>query len=258
MAPKVGGVAPFTDPCKDQWVNVTWMPHTALSQTSHICLTVHSAHVVLDDSFSTTSNNVEWRVQIGIYGIANLPLAPIQSYTKSSPVVKRTRDNLPNITIQKATHQCVWDNFLHMPIRWRDLPRDSYFLFEILRNGNIVYHATMPFFNRYGKLSTGLQKLQLQAGPLNNPNRNYGLVATTSEKNMDIDDDPVWKAVLIVDELERMEARNRNNPNLSGRDNDDNTFGRTPSVPWLDAMMKERAKQQINEAFTDTSVRDIL
>jgi hypothetical protein len=250
MAPKGGGL-PSSDPSKDHWVNVTWMPHTALSQTSHVCLTIRSAHVVLDDPFSVTK--FEWKVRVGLYGVAGLPLIPIKLHTKSSPVVKRTRENFQRVTVQRATHQCLWDYFVHMPIRWKDLPRDSYLHYEVLCGDKLAYQATMPFFSRYGKLSTGLQKLQLSSAPLD-PNRNYGRATTSNistNEGDDDDEDPVWKAVVVLDQLEQMETRARTHPHISGNENN---FGQIPSVPWLDAMMKERAKREISEALVDGPV----
>lgn len=335
MPPKGGGVTgnstntgssnnPFHEPNdalllqqQQQWVNVTWMPHTALSQTSHVCLTIHSAQVVLlnedgtflsanrsSNSNSSTIENVEWRIQMSIHGIGNVPLAPISTHTQAATVMRRTtRDHLPSstsstrriITIQKATHECHWDSFTYLPLRWRDLTRDSYLLIEIARTTAtdkededvVMYHTTIPFFTQYGKLETGLQKLKLRHGPLTNPtNRNYGLVrngtANCKKETSDDDDDPVWKSVLILDQLERMETAERglqerihtnsghnnhhpmnNNMSKNGTLHTDindnyianNTFGRIPSVPWLDTMMKERAIQEIQDDYcVDTAV----
>jgi len=108
----------------------------------------------------------------------------------------------------------------------------------------------MPFFSQYGKLKTGLQKLELSSSPLD-AKRNYGLVpfGAKNKDNDDNDDDPVWKAVLMLDQLERMEARARIKP-ASGE-----VFGEVPSVPWLDALQKERAKQIIADAMADGDVR---
>ena len=248
MAPKGVGLV-TADPAKDQWVNVTWMPHTALSQTSHVCFTIRSAQVVLDDPFFTKID--EWRVRIGMYGVAGLPLTAIKLQTKSSEVVQRTRENVSRITVRRATHQCVWDYFVHLPIRWRDLPRDSYLHFEILNGDKIVYQTTMSFFSRYGKLSTGLQKLSLSSSRLD-PDRNYGLAASSHTSNSDEDDeDPVWKAVLVLEQLEQMEARMRSNPHHLPNEA---TFGNIPSVSWLDALMKERALKELNEALLDGPV----
>lgn len=252
MAPKGGGLT-AADQAKEQWINVTWMPHTALSQTSHVCLTIRSAQVVLEDPFST-GNNAEWSVRIGMYGVAGLPLTPVLLNTKSAELVRRTRENLPRFTVRRATHQCVWDYFVQLPIRWRDLPRDSYLHFEILCGERVIYQRTMPFFSQYGKLSTGLQKLSLSSIPLD-PDRNYGLAAAYNASIIeDEDDDPVWEAVLILDRLERMEARMRSNPHHSSNEY---IFGTIPNVPWLDAMMKERAVKEVSEALVDGPVRDL-
>lgn len=149
--------------------------------------------------------------------------------------------------VSKATHNCVWDCFVHIPIRWRDLPRDAYLHLEVLGQAeSVVYQTTMPFFSQYGKLVTGLQKLDLSSFPLD-PNRNHGLVSANAKK--DDDDNPAWKAVVTLDRLERIEERSRTNPAAN------ETFGQMPSVPWLDAMLKERAKQVIADVITDGTVR---
>jgi hypothetical protein len=314
---------------QQQWVNVTWMPHTALSQTSHVCLTVHSAHVVLLNEDGTVVNTTtmmrsppqcydeapEWRIQMSIRGFGNVPLAPITTETKAATVTKRTTDHLPSvsasssssksspqriITIQKATHECHWDYFAYMPLRWRDLPRDSYLFIEILRGtttekedeSEVVYHTTIPFFTQYGKLVTGLQKLRLYRGPwTNSTNKNYGLSLdrNVKDKMVDKDDDPVWKSVLILDQLERMETAERgaqpermhtnrdnltqngkihhnnnvlqtsNDNHINNYHNSNDAFGQIPTVPWLDAMMKERATQEIHNAYcVDSAVRPLL
>ena len=329
MPPKVGGAAvhnqnisnPFQDSndslqqqqqLQQQWVNVTWMPHTALSQTSHVCLTIHSAQVVLlDDNIrrgsGRTPSDKEWRIQMSIHGLGNLPLAPLSTHSKTATVTKRTRDRMLQtqqqqqkriIAIQHATHECHWDDWVDLPLRWRDLTRDSFLLLQIqCRRGTttwgddgrhdahshnddddddddtVVYHTTIPFFTLYGTLVTGLQKLRLTRGPWTNPtNRNYGLVRdprTEQEeenRNHDENGDAVWNQVLILDQLSRMELttdrsgpeRNPNNNSHPtpphGRHHESPhghhpTFGRNPSVPWLDTMMKERAMQEIQDAY---------
>jgi hypothetical protein len=69
----------------------------------------------------------------------------------------------------------------------------------------------MPFFSRYGKLSTGLQRLELESDPLP-ADRNHGLQP--------------------LQPLGSKSAPTKERPN---------SFGQTPSVPWLDALQKERA-----------------
>jgi len=267
MAPKAGTLpAGLVDPTKEKWVTTAWIPHTTLSQTSHVCLTIRSAHVVLDMlSYPVSENLPEWRVRIGVFGIAGLPLLPVQVHTTAASVLQRpsrqddddqseTTTGAPLRTmmvVSKATHDCQWDAFVHVPIRWRDLPRDAYLVFEILSHGDtVVYQTTMAFFSRYGKLKMGLQKLELSTSPPD-PHRNHGLSPVgTNEKEDSNDDDPVWQAVLLLDELERMEERARTN--LGATD----TFGQIPSVPWLDKLEKERAKKIIAEAMQEKDVSD--
>lgn len=252
MSPKI-----LIDPTKEKWVNVTWLPHTNLSQSSHVCLSVRSAHAILDE-LEYTLEDREWNIRIGVYGLAGLPLVPVQSHTPAAACKRRDRRRSSSkkqepttaASVSFATHDCHFHYFVNVPIRWRDLPRDAYLLFEVLGQGDcVVYRTTMPFFTQYGKLKTGLQKLALSSSPLDS-SRNHGLVSQDDSCSDNGDDyDPVWKAVLMLDQLERMEARARTNPAAA------EVFGEIPSVPWLDALQKERAKRVIAEAIADGNVR---
>jgi hypothetical protein len=133
----------------EKWVEVTWMPHTTLSQTSHVCLTIRSAHASLDALL--TDRPQEWKVNVSVYGVAGLLLVPVLSHTPAAQVSsrKRARDEsatataeqpsrAPRPTVSQATHDCIWDTFVQIPIRWRDLPRDAYLLFEVLGQADTV------------------------------------------------------------------------------------------------------------------------
>ena len=247
MATKSGSLtAGIADPTKEKWVTITWIPHTTLSQSSHVCLTIRSAHLVLDAlSYPVDDNLPEWRIRISVFGIAGLPLVPVQVHTTAAPVLKCTGEvpSSSRLVLSKATHDCQWDTFVHVPIRWRDLPRDAYLLFEVLSHSEgAVYQTTMPLFSRYGKLKGGLQKLKLISAPPS-PYLNHGLVGLCEEED---ENDPVWQAILVLYELERMEERTRTN--LA------ETFGQTPCVPWMDHLEKERAKRVIAEALEQKNV----
>jgi hypothetical protein len=103
----------------------------------------------------------------------------------------------------------------------------------------------MPFFSRYGKLSTGLQRLELESDHLP-ADRNHGLqpLRPLGENRDDWGDDPVWKASCILHELEQQEERSRSAPTKERP----NSFGQTTSVPWLDALQKQRALQILEAA----------
>jgi Phosphoinositide 3-kinase C2 len=287
MAPRIGHHAPAlsSDPNQDKWVHVTWMPHTALSQKSYVCLTIRSAHVVFDELAASSSSSSprndfdpqrlpilreppEWRVRVGVYGIAGLPLIPLQLHTTSALVVSKrasgntaTLSSRPRIAVADATHDCVWDYFVTIPIRWRDLPRDAYLHLQVLESTNdrVVHQGIQPFFSQYGRLATGLQKLELGDGsvPLE-PDRNHGLCGPSASSYMKQETtvdhrneaDHVWNAVLALDHLEKIEERTRTNPPGTFSNND--TFGQIPSVPWLDALMKERATAIVDESLNTT------
>jgi Phosphoinositide 3-kinase C2 len=283
-----GKVAPPSD-SQEKWVNVTWMPHSALSQTSHVCLIIRSAHATFDpiydrhysSEFYTDENPVEWKIRIGVYGISGLLLVPVYTNSTAAPLVSRrkskhltkeqnigqrhsdvkeystisSRDCLMT-TILNATHDCWWDCLVQIPIRWRDLPRDAYLHFEVLGQHNVIVSSTtLPLFSKYGKLVTGLQKLKLESKPLH-ADINYGLESFGSEYEnfakhdySDDQQDPVWKACCILDQLSRLEKQSRS-PTMNNNDD----FGNIPCVPWLDSMLKVRAEQIIAEASIGSDV----
>jgi hypothetical protein len=214
-------------------------------------------------------------------------------------------------SVHKSTHVCRWDNnngsnnsknnnnnvgrsMIQIPLRWRDLPRDAYLEFALKgsRGDEALYEtATLSFFDDYGKLRSGLNKLPLfrkgshkntqSSDNNNNNNANPGLASTTrlpSSQWQDCDDDPVWKASKILDQLDRFEdqqssSSNSNNNNATGRlnqrqlrnlprkpgsreaspfrnhrgSNTGSNFGDIPSVPWLDKMAREYCEQTLQE-----------
>jgi hypothetical protein len=142
----------------DKWVPVSWMPHTTLSQTSHVCVEIRSALVVQDvlnsillnrsntshtgaANASLDSSN-EWRVQATIQGLAGLhmvsSLVPCQ--TPAAVVEDSASSSSSSVLSQLATlganRVCKWDRVLHLPMRWRDLPRDAYLQLEVVAEKN--------------------------------------------------------------------------------------------------------------------------
>jgi hypothetical protein len=105
----------------------------------------------------------------------------------------------------------------------------------------------MPFFSRYGKLSTGLQRLKLESYPLAT-DLNHGLqpLQPQGENTNDWgdDEDPVWKASCILHELEQQEESSKSAPTTQRP----SSFGQTTRVPWLDALQKQRALQILEAA----------
>lgn len=252
MASKTGTTLAtgMIDLARDRWVNVTWLPHTALSQTSHACLIIKSAHSSFDDLLVDRRVQPEWKVRVGVFGIGGIPLVPVSSHTSAAPVRSRRlcadlpaskakRESSTQPTVMSATHDCVWEYLVHVPIRWRDLTRDSYLLFEILggpANG-VVYQGTLPFFSRYGKLATGLQKVTLERNPSHSCNPGLAVLTDKSDDSKFEENDPVWKASLVLDQLKKHEKRG---PVAA--------FGEMNSIPWLDGLVKEQAKAILQQA----------
>jgi hypothetical protein len=115
--------------------------------------------------------NQQWKVRITVHGVADQPLFPGSCRTPAADLSPRRghnnhsatdngsddstpskeqkttdaisdadsialHDPLPNVTF--ATHDCWWNTYITLPIRWRDLPRDAYLYFEVLAVHDIV------------------------------------------------------------------------------------------------------------------------
>lgn len=134
------------------WIQVSWMPHTSLSQTSYVKLTIRAA---FDRS---SAHDKEWRVRAAVHGMAGTPLGlPTETpAARLRPLAQVRQEFEQSIVLIDGgcTHACVWEETIRLPIRWRDLPRDAYLRFEILgptdeivsvvENGS---HAERKFFS---------------------------------------------------------------------------------------------------------------
>lgn len=170
---------------KNIWVDVTWMPHSSLSQTSHVALAIRELSV-----------DKECRIQVTVKGLGGLDWT-VPSQTTTSLVG-------------------VWNQVLQLPIRWRDLPRDTFLSFEVIAAGNEVIHrSSLKLFDTYGRLKTGLQRVLLDE-------------STRSE------DDIVWKAKKTLNQLEHVTSKP--------------AFGQTQSVPWLDDMTRQHCHKILAQA----------
>lgn len=134
---------------RNQWVNVTWMPHASLSQTSHVCIAVRSVLTSLDELKHYEPE--EWQVRATIHGLAGVSIVPIASITPTAPVTPLNGLNgqLTSTLTDKGwlpmasgvTHLCKLDTLLHISLRWRDLPRDAYLRFEVVEHCDDVVSA---------------------------------------------------------------------------------------------------------------------
>jgi hypothetical protein len=108
---------------------------------------------MLSDALLTDDDRPQdWKVRVSVYGVAGLLLVPVFSHTPAAQVNsrKRARDEsttataaaqqyrAPRPTVSNATHDCIWDTYVQIPIRWRDLPRDAYLLFEVMGQADTV------------------------------------------------------------------------------------------------------------------------
>eukprot|EP00533_Pseudo-nitzschia_delicatissima_P009312 CAMPEP_0116108996 /NCGR_PEP_ID=MMETSP0327-20121206/17089_1 /TAXON_ID=44447 /ORGANISM="Pseudo-nitzschia delicatissima, Strain B596" /LENGTH=1216 /DNA_ID=CAMNT_0003601957 /DNA_START=270 /DNA_END=3920 /DNA_ORIENTATION=- len=324
------------------WATVSWMPHASLSQTSHVAISVRAALARIDDTYSDfgrrrrrSASKDSWRVSVSVHGLAGLSLVPVNSQTRSVPLLPLhsedeggadnysalanhefteaqqqgafgSKDACKHPSVHETTHVCRWDDdksgrsMMQIPLRWRDLPRDAYLEFSLKgsRGEEALYEtATLsffddygklrsgcPFFDDYGKLRSGLNKLPLfrkSSSKSKKSDANRGLASTSripSSQWQDCDDDPVWKASKILEQLDRFDQQNstnsNSNSNTAGRPNErqlrqlprkpvsreaspfrnhrgsnaGSNFGNIPSVPWLDKMAREYCEETLREA----------
>ena len=139
------------------WIPVTWFPHTSLSQTCYVKLTVRAA---FDRSSANDDNEVfltgsaaaavgEWRVRATVHGMAGTPLGlPSETSAASLGSLSEWKQGRPPADLLHrrsaaehctpllvdggCTRGCVWEETIRLPVRWRDLPRDAYLQLDIL------------------------------------------------------------------------------------------------------------------------------
>lgn len=224
---------------EDAWVNVTWMPHASTSQTSHVCVLVRSAHTFTDEFVDHKPQ--EWKVSAMLCGLGRRPLVPVSSITPCNQVLPRkinqqgkTSTELPS-KISEAIHDCRWDHLIHIPARWRDLPRDAFLLLSLLdHTGEILSSTKLRFFTEYGRLSTGLMRLNLEPSKGRHPP-----LVTVSEDFFGVGhEDPVWKASKILEKLDSLDTTRTGVLPSAVADNR-KVFGQTKSAPWLDQISRE-------------------
>eukprot|EP00980_Cylindrotheca_fusiformis_P031330 scaffold26184_cov132-Cylindrotheca_fusiformis.AAC.4 len=234
-----------------------WRYQTPELTTSHIELAVRSVLSLIDQPFKIEE---EWQVRATIHGIAGLSLVPVTTTTSTAPRLS-IRDFLESTEhrmfdkdaewlplVSNVTHICKFDSVISIPIRWRDLPRDAYLVFEVLGYcDKILYKSILPMFDAYGKLQTGLLRLELSIPSDVETSRNHGLLSPPKRGDASEwqEEDQVWKASKILDQLERFDSSKVNPAGVRGGIK---TYGEMQSVPWLDKMTKEYCEQTLRDA----------
>jgi hypothetical protein len=147
-----------------------------------------------------------------------------------------------------------------------------------------VWGTTLPLFDEHGRLRSGLYKLKLYPNMLADGGMGYQSMGETNEDNIETfleggatpgilksqdknnntfhsnwlderkldkdQDDPKWKASLILHELDRLETSTSSNNAAAGTNLGIGTTNSQQStaspVPWLDALTKERCLDIIN------------
>jgi hypothetical protein len=110
-----------------------------------------------------------------------------------------------------------------------------------------MYETTLPFFSAYGRLHTGLKKLELRTPASREERNNPGLLPPPQKRDPTEwkEDDPVWKASRILDQLKRFEESKVDAATTVGTTK---AFGHIPTVPWLDAIVKEQCEKVLDDA----------
>lgn len=145
--------------------------YIALSVRSMVaCLddTTDTANNVLR---SSQKQPQDLQVSVTIHGVAGLELIPVSSMTEFAPLLsisesskkssassssssQQQQDLTSSVDkknkkqwsplVSTATHRCQWDNnsnhnnMVHIPLRWRDLPRDAYLKFQVTGSNDQV------------------------------------------------------------------------------------------------------------------------
>ena len=260
----------------NNWVTVTWMPHSSLSQTSHVTLRISSIHAIIEDSSVQSGSSApdEWRVEVSVHGMGGLSLVPVVSSSTAAPIVSRKEDAAVTRrrlypSVLNATHDCILDQVLQAPIRWRDLPRDACIAIKVLERGDkVVFETTVALFDSYGRVKTGLQRLDLtkpdSAGTTTDSPTNPGLIKPPQRNGPGKweEDDLVWKASRILEQLDTFEVARKGGVRPDGTStaggNETEAFGDIPSVPWLDALTRQHSTSILNEAVKEQRPHPIL
>jgi hypothetical protein len=132
----------------------------------------------------------------------------------------------------------------------------------------------MALFGAYGRLRTGLQRLDLEKPNSNHekqlwPPRNPGLVGPPVKGGLGIweEEDPVWKASLILEQLDSFEVASKevvvrsdgtSTAAVAAPRVGSQTFGDIPSVPWLDSLTKQHCHDVLNEVSSQKSQNPVL
>lgn len=129
----------------------------------------------------------------------------------------------------------------------------------------------MALFDAYGRLRTGLQRLDLTKPNSNHerearwPPRNPGLVEPPGRDGPGKweEEDPVWKASRILEQLDSFEGARkervvRPDGTLAAAVGGSQAFGDIPSVPWLDSLTKQHCHDVLNDVSSQQSRTQVL
>ena len=243
-----------------------------------------------DEASGNVNNNLlyapECRVEASIFGYG-LPLQAAPFSTTYSPLLSQKNYGVNHFDLRSEEYgsKVTFDSMISLPVRWRDLTRDAFLTLKVFcdkydpsNDGNVhnfddqseqkVWGTTLPLFDKHGKLRSGLHKLKLfpsigADGGTNHQcfeNYNDGIVpdetfleggSTSGITKLEThQDDPKWKASLILNELNRFETLTSSSgttgAKMGGVGAENFHQSTTSSVPWLDALTRERCLDILN------------
>ena len=128
----------------EKWASASWIPHSSLPLNLNVNLMIRSAHMNVDSI--QDQENMDVKVEVSLYGAGCTKLVPIECHSKVAPVEKRQLRQDFKPLVSQVSHDCFIESIIQLPMRWKDLPRDSFFLFEAR-----VSNATIVSFISFGK-----------------------------------------------------------------------------------------------------------
>jgi len=170
-------------------------------------------------------------------------------------------------------------NVLILPIRYKDIQRGTFLKLELIttptgvsrsrstnggaagdsggggRGSRVVSCATLPLWDETGVLKTGLQRVPLAVHMGGYIPVSGGATTGRKHHNIDMRRDEKWEASLIMDKLQKMEKDRDRQQDMqhshgsihTGRNEEYKSPLALESVPWLDAITKQRCLDILQE-----------
>ena len=295
-------------PARD--VQFSWIPTLALGASSTVAIHVHNASLspsccscVRDEKkeeHEAEASSIRCHLDASIHLFGQ----EIQAH----PIETRCVSLDYSGGAHKKHGIAKFDALIRLPVRWRDLTRDAQLVLNVYgrcgecsdvvrgicdknNRSDLIWGTTMPFFDSYGRLRQGLQKLKLHPGLMGDGGMSYQHVNAESVSKLSksflsggatpgidcidqeekashsfsrIDerklskDDPKWKASLILHEFNSQPTIS-NVSDVNGESNGNSVptaqgGGRDIAMSWLDDLTRQRCMDVLTRSDLDHSV----